>query len=375
MPVPLLDLTRQYAAIRDEVEAVVLAVCRSGKYILGETVERLEKELAGYCGAGAAVGVSSGSDALLLALMDRGVGPGDEVVTTPFSFFATAGAIVRLGAKPVFADIDPDSFNINENAALSVMTERTKAVIIVHLFGRWSSSDRLIAQCEKRGIALIEDAAQAIGCENSRGRRAGSVGHYGAFSFFPSKNLGAFGDGGVLTVRDEETAERLRVLRNHGMKPAYLHHLVGGNFRLDALQAAILSVKLRRLESWHAGRRANAEKYRAAFDEAGVPPDKVKLPTPGKGRHIYNQFTLRCADRDGLMKHLQARGIGCAIYYPLGLHLQPCFASLGHREGDFPETERACREVLSIPIFPELTANEQLEVARAIAEFYRGSGV
>ena len=369
MPVPLLDLVRQYASFKDEVEAAVLAVCRSGKYILGEPVERLEKELAAYCGAGGAVGVTSGSDALLVALMDRGVGPGDEVITTPFSFFATVGAIVRLGAKPVFVDIDPESYNLDEDAALAALNERTKAVIIVHLFGRWSTCDRLLAACEKRGIALIEDAAQAIGCEDERGRRAGSVGHYGAFSFFPSKNLGCFGDGGVITVRDEATAERLRILRNHGMKPAYLHHLVGGNFRLDALQAAILSVKLKHLESWHAGRRANAEKYRAAFDEFRIPPEKVALPAPGKGRHIYNQFTLRCADRDGLMKHLQARGIGCAIYYPLGLHVQPCFAPLGYREGQFPHTERACHEVLSIPVFPELTAAEQREVAKAIAEF------
>ena len=371
MSIPLLDLTRQYAAIQADVEEAVLALCRSGRYVLGEPVAQFERETAAYCQAGDAVGVSSGSDALLMSLMDLDIGPGDEVITSPFTFFATAGSIVRLGAKPVFVDIEPDSFNLDQDAAVAAITDRTKAVIVVHIFGHWAECDRLLAECEKRSIALIEDAAQAIGCEDQQGRRAGSVGHYGAFSFFPSKNLGAIGDGGLVTVRDADDGERLRVLRNHGMKEAYLHQRVGGNFRLDALQAVILSVKLQYLEGWHAGRRANAEKYPEAFEQAGVPADKVKLPAPGQGRHVYHQFTVRCEDRDGLKDHLQRQGVGCAVYYPLGLHLQPCFADLGYGPGDFPAAEAACAEVLSLPIFPELTAAEQMQVAEAIADYYR----
>jgi len=372
MAVPLLDLKRQYKLIGPEVEKAVLEVCRSGQYILGETVARFERESAAYCQTPDAVGVSSGSDGLLMALMDLGVGPGDEVITTPFTFFATVGAIIRLGAKPVFVDIDPDTYNMNEEAALAAITYRTCAVITVHLFGRWAPCDKLLAICSERSVGLVEDAAQAIGCEDERGRRAGSVGHYGVFSFFPSKNLGGLGDGGLVTVRDVETAERLRILRNHGMQSAYLHQVIGGNFRLDALQAAVLSVKLRYLEGWHAGRRANAERYSEAFAAAKVPVDKVRPPTPGKGRHIYNQFTVRCADRDRLLQHLRNKRIGAAVYYPVCLHLQPCLAALGYREGDFPAAERASREVLSLPIFPELTAAEQMQVAEAIAEFYRG---
>lgn len=373
MAVPILDLNRQYQQIKQEVEAAVLEVCRSGRYILGPYVERFEQEVVAYCRAGAALGVSSGSDALLMALMDAGVGPGDEVITTPFTFFATVGAIVRLGATPVFADIEPESFNLDENAALAAFTDRTKAVIPVHLYGRWCECDRLVAECDKRGIALIEDAAQAIGCEDARGRRAGSVGRYGAFSFYPTKNLGCFGDGGLLTVRDAATAERVLLLRNHGMNPPYIHHVVGGNFRLDAVQAAVLSVKLKYLDGWHAARQANAERYGDAFAEAGVPAEKVTLPKTGSGRHIFNQFTVRCADRDGLMAHLRAAGIGCVVYYPNCLHLQPCFKHLGHREGEFPRAERAAREVLSLPVYPELTAEQQLEVARAVAAFYRSA--
>lgn len=371
MGVPLLDLTRQYKQFNDEVEAAVIDICRSGKYVLGETVAQFERETAAYCGAGATVGVTSGSDALLVALMDRHVGPGDEVITTPFTFFATVGAITRLGAVPIFVDIDPASFNIDQDAAVAAITDKTKAVIVVHLFGRWADCDKLSAACEQRGIALIEDAAQAIGCEDAQGRRAGSVGHYGAFSFFPSKNLGAFGDGGLIACRDEETAQRLRVLRNHGQSRTYFHDLVGGNFRLDALQAAILSVKLKHLESWHAGRRANAEKYPEAFEVAGVPSEMVTLPVAGPGRHIYNQLTLRAKRRDELLAYLRENGIGCAVYYPLCLHLQPCFAYLGHAPGAFPLAEQASNEVISLPVFPELTADEIMEVALAIAGFYR----
>jgi dTDP-4-amino-4,6-dideoxygalactose transaminase len=371
MAVPLLDLRKQYERIQKELEAAVLDVCRSGQYILGPAVEQFEQECAAYCGAGAALGVSSGSDALLMALTDAGVGPGDEVVTTPFTFFATVGAIARLGAKPVFVDIEPEGFNLDQDQALTALTPRTKAVILVHLFGRWCQFDRLLTACEARGIVVIEDAAQAIGCEDAAGRRAGSVGHYGAFSFFPSKNLGACGDGGLLTVRDQKTAERVKLLRNHGMNPPYIHHVVGGNFRLDALQAAVLSVKLKYLEGWHAGRRANAERYADAFAEAGVPRDRVQMPAPGPGRHIYNQYTIRCADRDGLMNHLRQQGIGCAVYYPICMHEQPCFAYLNHRRGDFPLSEEAARTVLSLPVYPELTAAQQLEVARAIAAYYR----
>jgi len=372
MGVALLDLTRQYEQFKNEVEAAVIDVCRSGKYILGETVAQFEREAAAYCGAGAAVGLTSGSDALLVALMDRNVGPGDEVVTTPFTFFATVGAITRLSATPVFVDIDPRSYNLDQDAAIAAITDKTKAVIIVHLFGRWAECNKLLAVCEERGIALIEDAAQAIGCADAQGRRAGSVGHYGAFSFFPSKNLGAFGDGGLLTCRDEETAQRLRVLRNHGQSRTYYHDMVGGNFRLDALQAAVLSVKLKHLEGWHAGRRANAEKYREAFEIAGVPAGAAELPAAGAGRHIYNQLTLRAQRRDELLAYLRENGSGCAVYYPLCLHLQPCFAFLGLKPGAFPHAEAASAEVISIPVYPELTAEEIMEVSLAIAGFYKG---
>jgi len=371
MAVPILDLDRQYQQIKEEAEAAVLEVCRSGRYILGLYVERFENEAAAYCEAGAALGVSSGTDALLMALMDAGVGPGDEVITSPFTFFATVGAIIRVGATPVFADIDPVSFNLNEDAALAAFTDRTKAVIPVHLYGRWCECDRLLAECERRDIPLIEDAAQAIGCADAQGRRAGSVGRYGAFSFYPTKNLGCFGDGGLLTVRDLETAERVMLLRNHGMNPPYIHHVVGGNFRLDAVQAAVLSVKLKYLDGWHAARQTNAERYGDAFAEAGVPPEKVTLPKPGSGRHIFNQYTVRCAERDALMAHLRAAGIGCVVYYPHCLHLQPCLAHLGYRAGQYPQAEQAAREVLSLPVYPELTADQQLEVARAVAAFYR----
>jgi len=371
MAVPLLDLKAQYAQIRDEVEAAVIAACRSGQYILGDAVARFEAAAAAYCGAPTALGVSSGSDALLMALMDAGVGPGDEVITTPFTFFATVGAIVRVGARPVFADIDPDTFNMDEDAALAALTDHTKAIIVVHLFGRWCPCDRLARACDERGIVLIEDAAQAIGCEDAQGRRAGSVGDYGAFSFFPSKNLGAFGDGGLLTCRDADVATSAKLLRNHGMDPPYVHHVVGGNFRLDALQAAVLEVKMRYLEGWHAARRANAERYTELFEEAGVPADKVRLPEFGDGRHIFNQYTLRCVLRDELMAFLRTKGIGCAVYYPNCLHLQPCFEDLGFQEDDFPEAEQAAREALSIPVYPELTLDQQREVVAAIAAFYR----
>jgi dTDP-4-amino-4,6-dideoxygalactose transaminase len=371
MAVPLLDLKAQYDAIGAQIEAAAIAVCRSGQFILGPAVAAFEKEAGAYCRAGGALGVSSGSDALIMALMDAGVGPGDEVVTTPFTFFATVGAIVRLGARPVFADIDPATFNMDEDAALAALTDKTKAVIAVHLFGRWCDCDRLLETCERRGIVLIEDAAQAIGCEDVHARRAGSVGHYGAFSFFPSKNLGGIGDGGLLTVRDAATAARVALLRNHGMDPPYVHHVVGGNFRLDAIQAAALSVKLAHLDAWHTARAANAERYVEIFEEAGVPTGAITLPDPGPGRHIFNQYTIRAQRRDRLLAHLRERGIGCAVYYPNCLHLQPCFADLGYEAGDFPAAETAALEVLSLPVYPELTRDQQREVAAAVASFYK----
>jgi dTDP-4-amino-4,6-dideoxygalactose transaminase len=369
MRVPLLDLKAQYAAIRAEVQEAIERVCDSQQFILGPEVTALEEAIAAFCGARFAIGVSSGTDALLMALMALGVGPGDEVITTPYSFFATAGVIARLGARPVFVDIEPQTYNIDAAAVGAKITSRTKAILPVHLFGRCAEMDPILEAAAASGIGVVEDAAQAIGACDARGRQAGTMAQIGCFSFFPSKNLGAFGDAGMLVTDDEHLAETLRRLRVHGSGPKYYHRLIGGNFRLDALQAAVLRVKLNYLPAWIAARRRNAARYRQLFAEAGV-GSWATLPLDAPG-HIYNQFVIRCAERDRLQAFLRERGIGTEVYYPLPLHLQECFRDLGHRPGDFPHSELAARESLALPIYPELTEAQQRYVVEQITAFYR----
>jgi dTDP-4-amino-4,6-dideoxygalactose transaminase len=367
MRVPLLDLQAQYAPLRDQIRAAMDRVCDSQHLILGPEVTGLEDECARYCGAKFAVGMSSGTDALLAALMAAGVGPDHEVITSAYSFFATAGSIARLGARPVFVDIDPVSFNLDPRAVEANVTAKTRAILPVHLFGRCADLDPLLELAARRSITLIEDAAQAIGAVDARNRKAGAVARMGCFSFYPTKNLGAFGDGGLVTTSDEGLAEQLRILRGHGSKVKYFHQVVGGNFRLDALQAAVLRVKLPHLESWHAGRRRNAGRYRALFEKAGL-VGKVKLPADVPG-HIYNQFVIRAADRDALQMYLRDEGVGTEVYYPVPLHLQECFAALGYRKGDFPNAEAAALDSLALPIYPELTEEQQAYVVDRIRAF------
>jgi len=367
--VPLLDLGAQYEPLRDEILAAVTRVCDSQRYIMGPEITAFEEEIASLIGVRHAVSVSSGTDAVLLALMVLGIGPGDEVVTSTYSFFATAGAIVRVGARPVLVDIDPVTFNLNPEQLTAAITPRTKAVMPVHLFGLSADMDPILAAAAARTpVPIIEDAAQAIGA-TYRGRPAGGIGAIGGFSFFPSKNLGAFGDAGLLTTNDANFATRARLLRNHGMEPKYYHHAVGANFRMDALQAAILRVKAPHLAAWTEARRVNASRYTRLFRDVGL-VERVVLPVEPTGyRHIFNQFVIRTADRDGLKAHLDARGIGNEIYYPVPFHLQPCFTYLGYRQGDFPVAERAADESLAIPIYSELTVQQQQTVVDAIAEF------
>jgi dTDP-4-amino-4,6-dideoxygalactose transaminase len=367
--VPLLDLQAQHAAIRDEVLAAVERVFASQRFILGPEVEELERRVAEHCGVAHAVGVSSGTDALLVALMAEGIGPGDEVITTPYSFFATAGVVERVGARPVFVDVEPATLNLDPSRLAAAVSERTRAIMPVHLYGQMAEMGPILDIARRHGLPVIEDAAQAIGAEEG-GRRAGSFGRYGAFSFFPSKNLGAAGDAGMVVTDDAELAARLRVLRVHGAEPKYYHRLVGGNFRLDALQAAVLNVKLRHLDDWTAGRRANAATYRRLFRDAGLVvapgddrPDGVVLPTERPGvRHVYNQFVVRTRRRDELRAHLQENGVGCEVYYPVPFHLQECFAHLGYSRGDFPAAECAATHTLALPIYPELSEEQMARV-------------
>lgn len=370
MRVPLLDLKPQYEQIRAEVEPALLEVCRSQAFILGSKVESCERAVADYCGAAFGVGVTSGSDALLLALMAEDIGPGDEVITTPYTFFATVGAISRVGSKPVFVDIDPVTYNLDVSQLEAAVTPRTKAIIPVHLYGQMADMDGVMAVARKHNLIVIEDAAQAIGSE-WKGRRAGSIGDYGCFSFFPSKNLGCFGDGGMMTLQDAEKTRKTVILRNHGSDPKYYHHLIGGNFRLDVLQAVVVEIKLKYLDGWTAGRQANAARYGRLFGATSLLSDgRVSLPEAGDDRHIYNQYVIRAERRDELITHLRENDVGCEIYYPVPLHLQACFKDLGHQPGDFPESEKAASETLALPIYPDLTDDMAARVVEVIDRFY-----
>ena len=380
-PVPLLDLKPQYRALRDEITAAVTAVMESQHFILGPEVEALEREVASYCACPHGVGVSSGTDALLVALMALDLGPGDEVVTPAYSFFATAGSVARLGAKPLFVDIEPGTFNLDVAALETAMSDRTRVLLPVHLFGQMADMDPVLDLARRHEVVVVEDAAQAIGAEE-RGRRAGSLGELGCFSFYPTKNLGAFGDGGLVTAQSDERAEQLRQLRNHGHRDKYYSATVGGNFRLDALQAAVLRVKLRHLDSWSEARQRNARRYRELFADADLVAEAaaggevrerrgVVLPAErGDCRHIYNQFVVSVHrdTRPGLLEDLRRRGIGHEIYYPVPLHLQECFSELGYAEGSFPVAELAARQSFALPIYPELTEEQQVGVVTAIAE-------
>ena len=372
MKVPILDLSVQHQQIAREIEAAVERVLNSQQFILGPEVRELERELATYCQCAEAVGCASGSDALLLALMACGVGPGDEVITTPFSFFATVGSIVRLGAKAVFVDIDESTFNIDASRIDGAMTKQTRAILPVHLFGQCAEMDCINELASHMKVDVVEDAAQAIGAE-FRARRAGSLGTIGCFSFYPSKNLGGAGDGGMLTTNNSQIADTLRTLRAHGAKKKYYHDRVGINSRLDSLQAAILRVKFRYLDQWSQARRKNAQRYRELFRDAGlVSSGVVRLPLEsGQALHVYNQFVIRARERDNLRTWLKERGVGTEIYYPVPLHMQACFKDLGYKAGDFPVSERAAAEALAIPVYPELDRNSQSYVVESISSFYR----
>ena len=427
MNVPLLDLKAQYLSIKPEIDAAIAEVCESQKFILGPQVKALEEAVAQYCGCAHGVGVSSGTDALLISLMAEGIGPGDEVITTAYSFFATAGCIARLGAKPVFVDIDPMSYNLDPSKLEGLVTRNQKletrnckAILPVHLFGQMADMDPIMDIARRHSLVVVEDGAQAIGAEYASessvsslespvsgqpetinqklrtARRAGSIGAYGCFSFFPSKNLGAFGDGGMVVTNDLERADKLRILRAHGSKPKYYHKLVGGNFRLDTLQASIVLAKLKHLDDWTAARQSNAARYDRLFGASGlVSSGHVSLPgvsslgfgVPGsesgaatidqeprtinQARHIFNQYVIRAPRRNELQAFLKEKGIGTEVYYPLPLHLQECFASLGHKAGDFPESEKAAAETLALPVYPELTSDQAEYVVDSISGFYK----
>ena len=367
MSVPLLDLTRQYAPIREEILTAIDELCSSQRFILGAAVDDFERQAAEALGVRHAVGVASGTDALLVALMALDIGPGDEVIVPTFTFFATAGVVHRLGATPVFVDIDPVDYCLDPDHVRCAISDRTRAIIPVHLFGQSAKMDALMEAAGQ--VPIIEDAAQAWGAD-WRGQPVGSMGVMGAFSFFPSKNLGGFGDGGLVTTNDDALSSRLRELRMHGQSGPYLHPSVGGNFRLDALQAVVLSVKLPHVVSWIEGRRKNAARYAELLSAAGL-VGKIQLPEAIEGQgHTFNQYVIRAEQRDELRAHLLEAGIGCSVYYPLSLHLQPCFADLGGREGDHPVSELASREVLALPVFGELEDRELRAVVDAIEAFY-----
>ena len=368
--VPLLDIPLSYEAVLADVEKNINEVIRSGYFILGPVVEELERQIAAYCGAKYAVGVSSGTDALLISLMAAGIGEGDEVITTPFTFFATAGSISRLGAKPVFVDIEPSTFNINPKHIEKNITNKTRAIIPVHLYGQCADMDPILDLAKKNNLAIIEDAAQAIGSKY-KGGGAGSLGDYGCFSFFPTKNLGGFGDGGMVTMASEELYEQVKTLRVHGSNNKYYHKVIGGNFRLDAIQAAVVLAKLKFLDQCTKKRRSNAQTYDRLFKEKGA-TDSLILPQEIIPHHVYNQYIVRVKEkRDELRSFLGGKNIATEIYYPLPLHLQDCFASLGYKKGDFPESEKAADEIIALPIFPELTTDQLEYVAASISQFLK----
>ncbi len=366
--VPLLDVPLSYKEVLADVEKNINEVIKSGYFILGPVVEELEQKIAAYCGAKYAVGVSSGTDALLISLMTAGIKEGDEVITTPFTFFATAGSISRLGAKPVFVDIEPDTFNIDAKQIEENITRKTRAILPVHLYGQCADMDLVLDLAQKNNLVVIEDAAQAIGSEY-KGRRAGSLGDYGCFSFFPTKNLGGFGDGGMVTMNSEELYEQVKILRVHGSHPKYYHKMIGGNFRLDAIQAAVVLAKLKYLDKWTKKRRSNAQTYDRLFKEKGL-PDHLTLPKEIVQRHVYNQYVIRVKDkRDELRSFLGENNISTEIYYPLPLHMQDCYLSFGHKKGDLPESEKAADETIALPIFPELTTDQLEYVVATITHF------
>ena len=396
MQVPLLDLKLQYQTLKPQIRAEIESVTDSQVFIGGPKVEEFENAACRYTGANHAVGVTSGSDALLIILMALGIGPGDAVITSPYTFFATAGSIARVGATPVFIDIEPSTYNISIPALTAYLDTKTKtdshgnllshggqkikSIMPVHLYGLCCAMDEIIAFAAKHKLSVIEDAAQALGADypSQKGtQHAGAIGDFGSYSFFPSKNLGAFGDAGMVVCRDDVAAEKLRALRNHGGERRYYHRIIGGNFRLDALQAAVLGIKLPHLNTWSAARRRNAEIYRAEFSSAGLDgvitlPVEPYAASGATNHHIYNQFVIRAPRRDELCEHLAKNQVGHAIYYPVPLHRQECFAYLGYHEGDFPESERAARESLALPVFPELTHEQLAHVVSVIASFYKG---
>jgi dTDP-4-amino-4,6-dideoxygalactose transaminase len=372
-PIPMLDLKAQYLALKPELDAAVLRVVESTLFINGPDVEAMEHEVAHYCRVNHCIGVSSGSDALLVSLMALEIGRGDEVITTPYTFFATAGAIVRMGAKPVFIDIDPVTFNIDAKGIAAKITPRTKAIMPVHLFGQCAEMDPILDIAKKHRLAVIEDAAQAIGAEY-KGRRAGSMGTVGCYSFFPSKNLGCFGDGGAVVTQDRALADKIRLLRGHGSHPKYYHKVVGGNFRLDSIHAAVLRVKLKHLDSWSQARQQGAAHYTAALVKYGLQGWLVETPKLVQSRHIFNQYVVRCDDREGVREHLKKDKIATEVYYPQPMHLQECFANLGHKKGEFPESERAALTSLALPMYPELPSAQRERVVRSIAAFYEATG-
>jgi len=388
MKVPILDLNAQHKKIEEEINQAIKRVCASGQFILGDEVAKFEEEIASYCKVDYAIGVSSGTDSLLVSLMALGIGPGDEVITSAYSFFATAGVISRLSAKPVFVDIEPETFNINPFLIEEKITGKTKALLPVHLFGQVAEMSPVMQLAEKYNLAVIEDSAQAIGAQYKDERIAGTIGDAGCLSFFPTKNLGGFGDGGMVLTRDKKFSEKIRILRVHGARPKYYHKVIGGNFRLDSLQAAILRVKLKYLDEWTEKRQENGRNYRQIFIEKGL-EELVHLPKaiyhphltppPLRGRieergirnyHIYNQFVIRVKKRDQLKEFLEENGVDTAIYYPISLPLQECFKGLGYRSGDFPQAERAAKETLALPIYPEITREMQEYVVEKIKEFY-----
>lgn len=365
MQIPLLDLKAQYSTCKDEIARAIADVCESQAFALGPAVTAFEKNIAGYCGCEYAIGVSSGTDALLIALMALDIRPGDEVITSPFTFFASAGSIARLGATPVFADVDPDSFNIDPTSVEQKVTEKTKALMPVHLFGQVARMNDIAAIASRYDLKIVEDAAQAIGATREN-KKAGAFGDCGCFSFYPTKNLNAFGDAGLVVTNSEDTAEKLKILRNHGQNPTYFYRIIGGNFRLDSIQAAVLDVKLKYLEGWNDKRRQHA----AMYDEilAGSPVATPKIDQ--EAGSIYHQYTITAPERDALKDFLAENGVGSAIFYPKPLHLQDCFKSLGYCEGDLPIAEKLCSEVLSLPIYPELTGKQVEYVANTIMKFY-----